>query len=134
MYPAVQEALSKAEYQAREQPVCERIRSTKSFVERKQKRVGQAKEATERAREALNLAMASQKEEEKLLAEGERRLAELMMEEKALPSPFQVNPVCNVNVELESPDCDSSRMGSVPVLPVWKPITSLWNAKIWNLG
>ena len=36
MYPAVQEALSKAEYQAREQPVCERIRSTKSFVERKQ--------------------------------------------------------------------------------------------------
>ena len=38
MYLVVQEALSKAEYQAREQPVCERIRSTKSFVERKQAR------------------------------------------------------------------------------------------------
>ena len=50
MYFAVQEALSKAEYQAREQPVRERIRSTKSFVERKQKRVEQAKEATKRAR------------------------------------------------------------------------------------
>ena len=36
-----------------------------------------------------------------MLAEGERRLAELMMEEKALPSPFQVTPVCNVNVELD---------------------------------
>ena len=51
---------------------CERIQSTKSFVERKQKRVEQAKKATEKTREALNLAMASQKEEEKLLAEGER--------------------------------------------------------------
>ena len=49
IYPAVQEALSKAEYQAREQPVCERIRSTKRFVDRKQKRVEQAKEAAERA-------------------------------------------------------------------------------------
>ena len=53
----------------------------KGFVERKQKRV-------EQAQEALNLAMASQ-EEEKLLAEGERRFAELMMEEKTVPSPFQ---------------------------------------------
>ena len=61
MYAAVQEALLKAEYQAREQPVCERIRSTKSFVERKQKRVEQAQEATERAREALNSAMASRR-------------------------------------------------------------------------
>ena len=99
MYPAVQEALSKAEYQARVQPVCERIRSTKSFVERKQKQVEQAKQATERAREALTLAMSSQREEENLLAEGERRLAELTMEEKALLSAFQVTPDCKVNAE-----------------------------------
>ena len=110
MYPAVQEALWKAEYQAREQPVSERIRSTKSFVERKQKRVEQAKEATERAREALNSAMAFQREEEILLAEGERRLAELMIEEKAVPSPFQVTPVCNVNAELEHLRAEISRL------------------------
>ena len=103
------EALSKAEYQTREQPVCERIRSTKSFVERKQKRVEQAKEATEKVREAPDSA-ASQREEVNLLAEGERRLAELMMEEKAIPSPFQVNPVCNVNVELDHLRAEIARL------------------------
>ena len=110
MHPAVQEALSKAEHQARDQPVRERIRSTKSFVERKQKRVEQAKEATVRAREALNSAVASQKMEENLLAEGERRLAELMIEEKAIPSPFQVTPACNVNVELDHLRAEIARL------------------------
>ena len=109
MYPAVQEALAKAEHQAREQPVCERIRSTKRFVERKQKRV-EAKEATKRAREALHSAVASQREEENLLAEEERRLAELMIEEKAIPSPFQVTPVCNVNAELDQLRAEIARL------------------------
>ena len=83
---------------------------TTCTMERKQKRVEQAKEATERAREALNSAMASQREEENLLAEGERRLAELMKEEKATPSPFQVNPVCNVNVELDHLRAEIARL------------------------
>ena len=33
-----------------------------------------------------------------------------MMEEKALPSPFQVNPVCNVNVELDHSRAEISRL------------------------
>ena len=98
--------------------MCERIRSTKSFVERKQKRV-------EQAQEALNLAMASQ-EEEKLLAEGERRLAELMMEEKTLPSPFQANPVCNVNAELDHLRAEISRLRQQQ--------DGMHNAKNWNFG
>ena len=49
--------------------MCDRIRSTKSFVERKQKPVEQTKEAKER--EALNSAMSSHREEENLFAEGE---------------------------------------------------------------
>ena len=109
MYPAVQEALAKAEHQAREQPVCERIRSTKRFVERKQKRV-EAKEATKRAREALHSAVAFHREEENLLAEEERRLEELMIEEKAIPSPFQVTPVCNVNAELDQLRAEIARL------------------------
>ena len=82
----------------------------KCFVERKQKRFEQAKEATEGAREALNSSMASQREEKNLLTEGERRLAELMMEEKAIPSPFQVTPVCNVNVELDHLRAEIARL------------------------
>ena len=73
-------------------------------------RISRSKQATERAREALNLAMASQREEESLLAEGERRLAELTMEEKALPSPFQVTPDCKVNAELDQLRSEIARL------------------------
>ena len=44
MYLAIQEALSKAESQARERPVSERIQSTELYVGRKQKRVEQARQ------------------------------------------------------------------------------------------
>ena len=100
MYPAIQEAFSKAESQARERPVSERIQSTKLYVERKQKLVDLARDATARAREALNSPLAGQEKEECLVAGG-RRVEELLMEEKVTPSPFHVGPPANVDAELE---------------------------------
>ena len=47
----------KAEAKAQERPVSERIQSTKSFVERKQKWVDKAKETVVRAREAFSVAV-----------------------------------------------------------------------------
>ena len=91
MFPAMI-VLKKAEAKAQEWPVSERIRSTKSFVERKQKRVDKAKETVVRAKEALAVAVADQEQQEVLLTDGQRRLAELQQEEKAMPSPFKLDP------------------------------------------
>ena len=92
MFTTMMETLRKAEAKAQERPISERIQSTKLFVERKEKRAEQAKETVARAREALAAALADQEQQEVLLADGERRLAELQEEEKATPSPFKVDP------------------------------------------
>ena len=92
MYPTVLEALKKAQSRAQERPVSERIQSTQSFIDRKQKRVERAKEIVAKARDTLASAIADQEQQEALLAEGERRLAELKVAEMAVPSPFKVDP------------------------------------------
>ena len=55
----------------------ERIQSTQWFVDRKRKRVERAKEIVAKARDILASALADQEQQEALLADGERRLAEL---------------------------------------------------------
>ena len=91
MFTAMMDVLRKAQAKAQERPVSERIQSTKLFVERKQKRGGQ-RETVVRATEALAAAVADQEQQEVLLADGERWLAELQQEEKAIPFPFKVDP------------------------------------------
>ena len=85
------EALTKVEAKLRKRPVCECIKVTQLFIERKKKRVERARDTTMRARAALAAAVANQ-EQEVLLADGERRLAELVIEEKRTPSPFTMEP------------------------------------------
>ena len=51
-----------------------------------------AKEIVAKARNTLASAIADQEQQEALLADGERRLAELKVEEKAVPSPFKADP------------------------------------------
>ena len=92
MYPTILEALKKAQSRAQERPVSERIQSTQSFVDRKRKRVERAKEIVAKARDTLASAIADQEQQEALLADGERSLAELKVEEKAVPSPFKSDP------------------------------------------
>ena len=92
MYPTILEALRKAQSRAQERPVSERIQSTQWFVDRKRKRVERAKDIVAKARDTLASAHADEEQQEALLADGERRLAELKIEEKAVPSPFKVDP------------------------------------------
>ena len=87
-YPTLLAALKKAQAQAQERPVSERIGSTKSYTSRAQNRVEQASEDAVKAKEALADAIASQEKEEGLLMEGERRLEALLAEERTTPSPF----------------------------------------------
>ena len=68
----------------------ERIKSTKLFLLRKQRRVEEARPL--KAREVLAEPIAAQEKEETLWADKERRLAELVLEEKAAPSPSTVPP------------------------------------------
>ena len=70
----------------------ERIQSTQSFIDRKQKRVERAKEIVAKARDTLASAIADLEQQEALLADGERRLAGLKVKETAVPSPFKVDP------------------------------------------
>ena len=92
MYPTILEAFRKAQSRAQERPVSERIQSTQWFVDRKRKRVERAKEIVAKARDTLASALADPEQQEALLADGERRLAEFKIEEKAVPSPFKVDP------------------------------------------
>ena len=101
MFPFIQDALRKARIQAQERPVTERIKSTKLFLERKQKRVEEARQATAKAREVLAETLVAQEKEEALLADGERRLAELILDEKAIPSPFAAPPPVGPKVSSE---------------------------------
>ena len=91
-YPTILEALKKAQSRAQERPVSERIQSTQSFVDRKRKRVERAKEIMAKVRDTLASAITDLEQQEALLADGERRLAELKVEEKAVPSPFKADP------------------------------------------
>ena len=89
MHPAVQEALSKAETKHENNP------RTSAWSQPKVLSKGNKSESNRpRKQQREPEAMASQKEEGNLLAE-------LTMEEKALPSPVEVTPVRNVNVELD---------------------------------
>ena len=92
IYPAILEALRKAESRAQERPVSERNQSTQWFVERKRKRVERAEESVAQARDELAVAIADQEQQEVLFADGERRLAEVQIEEKDIPFPFRVDP------------------------------------------
>ena len=70
----------------------ERIHATKLFLERKQKRVEAARQSTVKAREELAACVSVQEKEEALLADGEQRLVQLLLEEKKNPSPFRSPP------------------------------------------
>ena len=91
MFPVLQEGLKKARAQAQERPVSERIHATKLFLERK--RVEAARQSTMKAREELAACLAAQEKEEALLADGEQRLVQLLLEEKNNPSPFRSPPL-----------------------------------------
>ena len=54
-----------------------------------------------KAREVLAESLAAQEKEEALLADGERRLAELVLKEKATPSPFAAPPPVGPEVSSE---------------------------------
>ena len=51
-----------------------------------------AKEIVAKARDTLVSAIADLEQQEPLLADGERRLAELKVKKTAVPSPFEVDP------------------------------------------
>ena len=88
-YTTILEALRMAQSRAQERPVSERIQSTQLFVERKRKRLERAKEIVAQARDTLAVAIADQEQQEVLLADGKRRLAEMQFEEKAVPLTIQ---------------------------------------------
>ena len=71
-HPTILAALKKAQSQAQERPVSDRIVATKSFLLRAQKRVEHAAQVAVKAREALEEALASQAKEEGLLADGQK--------------------------------------------------------------
>ena len=90
--PTILAALKKAQSRAQERPVSDRIVATKSFLLRAQKRVEHAAQVAVKAREALEEALASQAKEEGLLADGQRRLEQLLVEERETPNPFTAPP------------------------------------------
>ena len=87
IFPVIREALTKARAQAQVRPVSERIQ-----VERERKRVEFARQTTVKAQESLAEAVAAQEKQEALLADGEQRLSQLLLEEKNNLSPFTVPP------------------------------------------
>ena len=93
MYDMLKASLRKAEMKAQEPPLSEQISATRAFIGRKLKRVDEARQASDKSRTALTEAVAAQEEQERLLADGERRLEELLLKERTTPSPFSVPPV-----------------------------------------
>ena len=57
----------------------------------------EARQASDKARTALTEVVAAQEEQERLFADGERRLEEFLLKERTTPSPFSVPPVPNVS-------------------------------------
>ena len=92
IFPVIRDALTKARAQAQVRPVSERIQACKSFLERERKRVEVARQTTVKARESLAEAVAAQEKQEALLADGEQRSSQLLLEEKNNLSPFTVPP------------------------------------------
>ena len=82
-YPALLEALKKVKSQTQVRPVDERTASTRTFLERAQKRIGPCREEVARAQEVLTQAQAKLQSEEQALVEGEARLAALTAESVA---------------------------------------------------
>ena len=82
MYDTLKASLRKAEMKAQEPPFSEQISATRAFIGRKLKRVDEARQASDKARTALTEAVAAQEEQERLLADGERRLEELLLKER----------------------------------------------------
>ena len=76
----------KARAQAQVRPVSERV------LERERKRVEVARQTTVKARESLAEGVAAQEKQEGLLADGEQRLSQLVLEEKNNLSFFTVPP------------------------------------------
>ena len=93
MYDTLKASLRKAEMKAQEPPLSEQISATRAFIGRKLKRVDEARQASDKARTALTEAVAAQEAQERLFADGERRLEELLLKELTMPSPFSVPPV-----------------------------------------
>ena len=94
-------ALKKAQSQAQERPIPDRIAATRSFLERSEERVEGARRAVGRAKEELVKAEALVEKEDALYKDGQQRLRQLLEEEKAMPLPFAPPPVPSAGVATE---------------------------------
>ena len=79
-HPILMAALEKAQSQAQERPIPDRIAATKSFLERSEKRVEGARQAVGRAKEELAKAEALLEKEEAMFKDGHQRLRQLLEE------------------------------------------------------
>ena len=100
-FPILMAALKKAQSQAQERPIPDRIAAKRSFLERSEKRVEGARQAVGKAKEELAKAEALLEKEEAMFKDGQQRLRQLLEEEKAMPSPFAPPPVPSAGVATE---------------------------------
>ena len=100
-FPILMATLKKAQSQAQERPIPDRIAATRSFLERSEKRVESARLAVDKSKEELAKAEALLEKEEAMFKDGHQRLRQLLEEEKAMPSPFATPPVPSVGVATE---------------------------------
>ena len=89
MYDTLKASSRKVKMKAQE-PLSEQISATRSFIGRKLNWVDEARQASDKARTALTEAVAAQEEQERFLADGERRVEEFLLKERTTPSPFSV--------------------------------------------
>ena len=94
-------ALKKAQSQAQERPIPDRVAATRSFLERSEKRVEGTRRAVGRAKEELAKAEALVEKEEALFKDGHQWLRQLLEEKKVMPSPFAPPPVPSAGVATE---------------------------------